>query len=202
MSSIATTEIDRYSLETLKIIHNRGAELYNAGEHVAAFRLYQGALLSVRSFLKHRPQVQAHIEEGLSQVEESVADDKLKAYRLHEVIEQTRADLKTEVKKQFNTAERAALAPPPAAIAGKLLIRGRPLGNVVICFCAQGTADPIATTTSAVDGRFVLAPGIKPGDYVATISGPEIPSLYFKSATSPLSIKLEPGVNSVVFEVK
>src|SRR6476620_1299211 len=85
---------DRRTLETLKAVHNRGADLYNAGEHAAAFRLYQGALLVARGFLDHCPPVLKVIDDGLHEVEATEAGARLKAFRLHEVIEQVRADLK------------------------------------------------------------------------------------------------------------
>lgn len=101
---------DRRILETLKAVHNRGAGLYNAGAHAEAFRLYQGALVVARAFLDHRPAVRRLIDDGLAEVEAVDGNDRLRAFRLHEVIEQVRADLKA--------VWMAARANPPEPDAG------------------------------------------------------------------------------------
>lgn len=76
--------------ESLKSVHNHGAKLFNKGQHAEAFRLYQGALFVAMKLLGGDPSLARVIAEGLSEVESSPAGVQLKAYRLHEVIEQVR----------------------------------------------------------------------------------------------------------------
>jgi hypothetical protein len=97
-AAIGVTSLDQTAVDTLKEVHNRGAELYNAGDHAGAYRMYEGALLTVRPFLPHRINLQKAITAGL---EESAKTEgvKIQAYRLHEVIEQVRTELKAEIAK-------------------------------------------------------------------------------------------------------
>ena len=80
--------------DSLKSVHNHGAKLYNRGHHLEAFRLYQGALFVALQMIVDRPDLKLLMADGLSEVEESSANDQLKAFRLHEVIENVRAILK------------------------------------------------------------------------------------------------------------
>jgi hypothetical protein len=57
--------IDKMVLDTLRDVINRGADLYNGGEWTGCYRLYEGALRTVKPFLKHRPNLQKAIDEGL-----------------------------------------------------------------------------------------------------------------------------------------
>lgn len=88
--------VDRLVLDTLKEVHNHGAAEYNAGDPAAAYRLYQGALLVVKALLAARPLVQKAVADGLDEVRQSPAEAALKAYRLHEIIEQVRAEIKAD----------------------------------------------------------------------------------------------------------
>ena len=87
-------DFDRLVVDTLRDVHNLGAELYNTSrDYIGTYRLYHGALLTVRSLLAHRPTVQQRIDQGLQEVERepTVAH---KAFRLHVVIEEVRNELK------------------------------------------------------------------------------------------------------------
>ncbi len=98
---------DKLVIDTLRDVHNFGAEFYNrAGDPAATFRIYQGALMTIRPLLGHRPQVQKFIEQSLAEVDQepTVAH---KAYRLHVVIE--------EVRSQLRKSADAAKTPAPKA---------------------------------------------------------------------------------------
>jgi hypothetical protein len=87
-------DFDRLVVDTLRDVHNLGAELYNTSrDYIGTYRLYHGALLTVRPLLAHRPTVQQRIDQGLQEVERepTVAH---KAFRLHVVIEDVRSELK------------------------------------------------------------------------------------------------------------
>src|SRR5262245_44946760 len=60
---------DKQASEALRDVHDRGAELYNAGDAAAGYRMYQGGLIVVRGLLGHRPEVQKLIADGLSEAE-------------------------------------------------------------------------------------------------------------------------------------
>lgn len=98
-SPSSVSDPDRLVIDALKEVHNRGADLYNSGDSPGCFRLYQGALLTVRPFLAHRPAIQKVIDDGLAEVGKTEGV-KIQAFRLHEVIEDVRAKLKNELKRK------------------------------------------------------------------------------------------------------
>src|SRR2546423_754178 len=142
MTPDPTAAADQRTLETLKAVHNRGADLYNAGEHAAAFRLYQGALLVTRGFLDHRPAVLKVIDDGLHEVEAAESNAGLKGFRLHEVIGQVRADL----KGVWRAARAAAAA--PARLTGVVTAGGRPLPHVTVILAGPG-GETVMTVATA-----------------------------------------------------
>jgi hypothetical protein len=89
-----TADPDVIVCNSLKVVHNQGASLYNEGRHTEAFRIYQGALFVVLQLMTHRPDLRLIIGDGLSEIEESKAGDQLKAFRLHEVIDHVRKILR------------------------------------------------------------------------------------------------------------
>jgi hypothetical protein len=89
-----TTDPDAIICDSLKVVHNHGAKLFNDGQPVDAFRLYQGALYVILQMMTHRPDLRIIIGDGLSEVERSSATPQLKAFRLHEVIENVRTVLR------------------------------------------------------------------------------------------------------------
>mgnify|MGYP002780462094 CR=1 FL=1 len=95
---------DRLVIDALKDVHNKGAELYNAGDSPGCYRMYQGALLAVRPFLAHRPAIQKAIDDGLADVAKTEGV-KIQAFRLHEVIEDVRGKLKDEIKRKDKDKE-------------------------------------------------------------------------------------------------
>ena len=107
-----TPEATKLALDALKDVHNRGADLYNDGDPVGCLRMYQAALITVRPFLVHLPAVQKLIDTGLAEAQsyepgptplEKAQTAKRQAFRLHELIEQVRAELKLAIAKNDAT---------------------------------------------------------------------------------------------------
>src|SRR5204863_9951396 len=94
--------------ESLKTVHNHGAKLFNDGKHAETFRIYQGALFVALQMLDARPDLKFIVADGLSEVERSAANDQLKAFRLHEVIEHVRALLKAPREIEIAKAANAS----------------------------------------------------------------------------------------------
>ncbi len=88
---------DRAAIDVLKDLHNRGADLYNAADAPGALRTYDSALRAVAPFLAHRPKVQKMIDDGLADAAK-LDTPKAQAYKLHEVIDAVRTDLKAAVE--------------------------------------------------------------------------------------------------------
>jgi hypothetical protein len=87
---------DKIVVETLREVHNTGAELFNEWrDYAATYRIYQGSLMTVRPLLAHRPAAQKIIDEGLASAEKD-SSMKQRAFKLHETIEGVRTLLKGE----------------------------------------------------------------------------------------------------------
>lgn len=107
---------DKLIVDTLRDVHNTGAELYNNSRDFAGtYRMYQGALLTARPFLAHHPAAQKLIDDGLANAENEPLVS-LKAFKLHETIEGVRSMLKAglepkpkadEIKKPMETKKPA-----------------------------------------------------------------------------------------------
>ncbi|QEL15978.1 hypothetical protein [Limnoglobus roseus] len=195
--TVRTTDLDRIVLASLKEVHNKGAELYNAGDHAGALRLYQGGLIVAKPLLDHRAKQQTEIHEGLDQVTKSTADVKLKAFRLHEVIEQVRGDLKEEAK-----LAAASEKPAEAAASGKVTLNGKPTAGVTVAFIPVGTTKALGTAKAGEDGTFHAATALNVGTYLVTLVGDGMPAKFTKPETTPLRAELKAGVNSLVFDAK
>ena len=92
-----TKSFDALVRDALRDVHNKGADLYNtARDYPGAHRLYEGALLTVRPLLAHRPDAQKIIDAKLSEADKE-SDSARKAYLLHEAIEGVRKNLKAAI---------------------------------------------------------------------------------------------------------
>jgi hypothetical protein len=90
-----TKTFDKLVVDTLRDVHNKGADLYNTSKDFSGtYRLYQGALMTVRPMLAHRPDAQKIIADALSAADKE-PDAARKAFALHEAIEGVRKNLKT-----------------------------------------------------------------------------------------------------------
>jgi hypothetical protein len=85
--------LDQRLAEVLKNVHNRGADLYNSGDAAGCYRLFQGTLLTVRPLLDHHAKAQTAIDTGMSDAE-SEPDIRKRAFALHRLIEDVRAQVK------------------------------------------------------------------------------------------------------------
>lgn len=98
---------DKAVVDTLRAVHNTGADLYNEGKDFpGAYRMYQGALMTVRPLLAHHPEAQKLIDVGFADADKE-ADAARKAFVLHVAIEAVRKHLKTA------PAEPTPVEPPP-----------------------------------------------------------------------------------------
>lgn len=105
-----TAALDKLLCDALKEMHNKAADLYNAGDHNGCYRLFQGGLLTARPLLAHRPDVQRAIDDGLAAADRQ-ASIPLRARQLHETIEAIRTRLKPPVK-----AADVPVTPPPPIV--------------------------------------------------------------------------------------
>lgn len=81
---------DRQIIDMLASVHDRGATLFNSGDHVGSYRLLQGSLMMVRLVLP--AELQTAVDRGLAQAEMQ-PDYVRRAMALHALIEEVRKKL-------------------------------------------------------------------------------------------------------------
>lgn len=203
----------------LRDVHDRGANLHNAGDAGGCYRMYQGGLLVARQMIPHRPDLQKTITAGL-QAAEKEANFSRRAVALHELIEKVRGELgkpikapspekltipPREVKPGEANPEPKPVAPKPTAkvgeirdgIVGRVIWQGQPLAGVEISFLSLGLPAPrIYDTVSETQGIY-SHPGIPPGNYLVILNpGPKcavktIPERYATSNSTPIRVEIK-----------
>jgi hypothetical protein len=81
---------DRQIIDLLASIHDRGANMFNAGDHAGSYRLFQGTLLTVRLVLPK--EIQDLVDRGFARADLE-PNYVRRALVLHEVIEDVRKKL-------------------------------------------------------------------------------------------------------------
>jgi hypothetical protein len=181
-----TAELDRLLLESLKEVHNRGADLYNAGDSAGAFRLYQGALMLTYNLLSYRPAIQHFLHEGLTEVMEATGTWHLRAFRLHEVIDQVRQELKNEFRKRDGAQTDRVPELTPVPVEGVVYAAGVAVPGVIVMLTAPGDSIVSAVAVTGRQGEFRLT--VLPGEYHVTLQGPSVPVTYLDVSTTPLRL--------------
>jgi hypothetical protein len=190
-------DLDARALAILKELHNHGAGLYNTGDPAGAWRLYEATLRCCRPFLPHRPAVQRRIADGLAEVDRTDGV-RVKAFRLHELIDEVRTDLKA-----FRRPGPGAEPPPPSgsltqlnlpadfpAAVGTVRLATVPLGGVHLTAHGAATASCLADAA----GRFRLPGPLPAGEYTVTVAGRGVPPRYAAADTSPLRLTVTGGM--------
>ncbi len=181
--SVAEGELDRIAIDVLKEMHNKGAELYNAGEPSGCLKIYGTALLTVKPFLKHRPSIQKSIAAGIAEVEKAEGL-KLQAFKMHELVEKIWADL----QKPELLAESVA-----TGLSGTITLDGKKLADATITVSSGKRA---FTTSTNFEGGYTFADPLPPGDYAAIVTGAGVPEHYRTVGTAGIAIKVTPGKNT------
>lgn len=217
-------DLDKLALDVLKDVHNRGANLNNTGNADACYYMYEGGLRVVKPFLAHRPQLQKIIDTGLDEVTKTEGT-KIKAFRLHEVIEQVRTELKKELKKapastptestnpmptpmipMPNPKEptRVAPTPKPAAtegdVKGSITLDGKPLGGAFLTVVTTDKVVPrVLSVIVSPDGKYSFDKPLAPGEYamMVTHDNTPVPERYQTTLTSGLRFSVRAGANTM-----
>jgi hypothetical protein len=212
---VPTADLDKAAVEVLKDLHNRGADLYNAADAGGAMRLYEGTLRAVVPFLAHRPKVQKAIEDGLADALK-LDGPKAQAFRLHEVIDAVRTDLKAAIKadaeakppattpdpkKPTDPPEKTPDPTPPqppaptvGSVSGVLTLDGQPLTADVTLVSLTLPQPRVFTAASDAAGKFAFPAGLPPATYAAMVTAaPGIPAKYQSTMTSGLEVAVKAG---------
>ncbi len=95
-----TKPLDRKALDesiyqSLRGIIDHGADLYNQGDWNGCYRLWEGALMSLKPMLDHRPKLQEAIDGGLSKARQEPVQWQ-RAWALRPVLDKIRADINAD----------------------------------------------------------------------------------------------------------
>lgn len=202
---VPTAELDRLAVEVLKDLHNRGADLYNAADAVGTLRLYEGTLRSVGPFLAHRPKVQKQIEDGLAEALK-LDGAKAQAFRLHEVIDAVRTDLKAAIKadaeakppvKTPDPKPPEPTAPTVGSLTGVLTLDGQPLKADVTLVSLTLPRPRVFTAPATADGKFAFPADLPPATYAVLVTAaPGVPAKYQSTMTSGLEVAVKAGTQT------
>jgi len=221
-------QLDKTIISSLREIHDRGADLYNlTKDYTAAYRLYEGSLLTVKPLLTHRPDVQKLIEDGLTAAGKD-ADPAKKAFLLHETIEKVRADLKAAPKVEPKPKEPEPKPKDPvpmpkpkepepkpkepepkpkaetATISGKVTVQGKPLAEGTVTFVSLDQKVPKVVTGAVKDGAFTVK-DVAPGKHAVAVTSKTagaVPAKFATTDTSSLTFTALAGMNQFDIELK
>jgi hypothetical protein len=204
-------DLEKRAVDVLRDVHNRGAELYNRGDPAGCYRMYEGALVAVRPFLSHRPAVMKTLDDGLADVAKSPDGVKVQAFRLHELIEQVRADLKADAKKAEPVSKApppkdTAPAKPPAAktgqVKGMLTLDGTPLAAAEVTVVTLDLPRPRVFTAKVANGAYTFADELPVGKYVLIVTGKGVPEKFATTLTSGLRVEVAGGASNLNLDLK
>jgi truncated hemoglobin YjbI len=106
-----TAATDRQIYDSLRTVINAGADLYNKqNDRAGCYRLYQGALLTVRPLLGSHPELQQAIDAGLADADRQFRVEE-RAFGLRKILDQIRAKLRPSRAAQTPVAAKET--PPP-----------------------------------------------------------------------------------------
>ncbi|MCS6866315.1 MAG: carboxypeptidase-like regulatory domain-containing protein [Gemmataceae bacterium] len=211
---------DKQVIDSLRDVHNIGADLYNKQrDYAGAYRMYQGGLLTIRPLLQHRPEAQKIIDTGLEKVELE-ADIARKAFLLHETIEAVRKNLKDALRTQSPSPPpkvdpppgKEPKGPPPkvdppkepkkgtpethARLSGTVSLDNQPLPGAEVVIVSLHLPRPrVFTAKTQANGSYQFAEAIPPGTYIVLVTGAAVPVKYHLTTTSPLRVELTVGAN-------
>jgi hypothetical protein len=95
---LTTQTLDKAIFESLRDVINRGAEVYNDGDHAGCYRIFEGALRSVKPLLAHYPDLQKLIAEKLTSAEGDPVVWR-RAFTLRSALDKVREKLNPNPKK-------------------------------------------------------------------------------------------------------
>jgi hypothetical protein len=90
--------IDAALYNTLRDVINKGADMYNNGDMTGCYRLFEGALLTAKPMLDHRPGLQKSIAKALTAADRDAVTFR-RAFALRAALDKVRAELNPNPKK-------------------------------------------------------------------------------------------------------
>ena len=213
--------LDKAIVDSLRDVHNYGADLYNQfKDYAGSYRVYEGALKTVRPLLGHHPEIQKTIDSSLAAAS-AEADPARRAFLLHESIEKVRSDLKgggaaktAEPKqpvepKKVTEPKKPMLEPGAkggaAAISGTVTYKGKPLAEGTVTFVSIDRKKPKVAVGKIKDGQYQVK-NLPAGKYAVIITAEKdgnnlLPAKYATTDTSGLRVEVKDGSNTLDFDL-
>jgi hypothetical protein len=150
------------------------------------YRLYEGALLTVKPMLKHRPELQRAIDEGFVNAERDPLVWR-RAFTLRAVLDRIRREARAKVEEKKEAEKKEPdekkgkddkkgpekKEPEGAQVTGKVTYKGAELTEGTVVFHPE-EGKPFSASVR-VDGRYRVK-GLEPGKYRVTFVQPKVPS--------------------------
>jgi hypothetical protein len=219
-ATIDVAGFDRLVIETLRDVHNRGAALYNdSKDYPGCYRYYEGSIRTIRPLLAHRPAIQKSIDADLAKLDK-MESAREKAFRLHEMIESVRRQLKDSAPPApvppspksapgVNAPAPVSLMGVPApplstgTITGTVSIDGVPADRTELMFVTLDRDEPrIFNATTSAFGHYTLSPVPPAGAYIVTATGPGVPAKFGTTTESGLRIRIAGVSDKIDFNLK
>lgn len=218
-TKVSARDIDKQLYDVLKDVHNRGADLFNAGDPAACYRLWQGALQTARAVLAHRPADRKFLDEAVAAAERLPTVER-RAFALHDVVVKLRERLRSgppdmkaegpeflttpprELKTEKKESPPKKLVPPKDGVIGRLYWQGRPLAGAEVAFVSRGgVALRVVEGVTDSEGVYLLEK-VKPGKYTVLLTQANtksLPERYALTSTSPLIVDVKGGGDTLDF---
>jgi hypothetical protein len=206
--------LDRHLYASLADVINHGARVFNSNnDHAGCYRIYEGALLTIRPLLRHRPQLQLAIDAGLAQATRTRtwSDG---AFALREVLDKIRDEVYTRPPDKKDLVEKKHDPPPTddlARVTGRVVMEGLALGDAEVQLASRDDPDQEPSVgRTAADGRVDFKP-VRPGSYVVLVvkrvqkdgmTRNLVLERYGDRTLSPLRVELARGSNHFAFDLK
>ncbi|VTS00792.1 hypothetical protein [Tuwongella immobilis] len=110
--SIETSRLEKLLVDHLRDAHNRGADLYNAGDPLSCYRIFEGVLLTTKAVLPHRPDVQEYINKSILDVVRTTSVAQ-RAFMLRETLVKVREMLQPKKPAVAKLPDNPRPAVPP-----------------------------------------------------------------------------------------
>jgi hypothetical protein len=209
---LTPNDLDRLAVDSLRAVHDRGADLYNAADAPSTYRLYEGALLTVSPFLAHRPAVQKVIADGLAEAGK-MDTVKARAFRLHEIIELVRGELRKEIKKAEAEPKKPDADPPqrvlpptkPAdppkpttgTLGGVVTLDGKPVAGASVTIVSLDLpASRVYTAVTDAAGKYTFPDPLPVSKYAVMLTpdgAGTVPAKYRSTQTSGVTVAVTGG---------
>jgi len=176
--------VDTALYDVLKV----AVPLYNAGEVEGGYRLLEGALMSVKPLLGHRPELQREINAALISAARANVDADKRAWVLRETIDAVRGDLRGKAPVVPVTPGKGT------TVSGVVLVDGKeplPAGRVIL----YGPGPDFKTYPGPVaKGKYAIE-AVPVGEYKIVLSEDKdttrpLEAAYLDVKTTPLVLKV------------